>query len=209
MSLLKGSISLTRYRVQDQPPELTDEFISSHLQQNAILEIDSSSEEESVGWVEVLNPLVFEFLPPSYKFGDVLVFGLRVDTRRVPAKTVNRYLALAEAQAVEATNRPLNNEQRRELKSRVRRDLLARTPVTTDVYEVCWLFKKGEVWLAGVGSKLRERFEDLWRRTFSLGLVMKIPYLLAGELLPDDALADDLERLKPSALFGGGASGSD
>jgi hypothetical protein len=117
---------------------------------------------------------------------------------------VNRYLAMAVAEAEERSEKPLGAEDRRLLKSRVRQDLLARTPVSTDIFEVVWLPKRDEVWLAAVGAKVRERFEDLWRRTFNLGLMLKIPYVLARELLPGEVSPEDLDQTRPSALMGQG-----
>ena len=203
MSLLKGALNVTRYRVLDSPDEISNEFLEAHLQKNAFLDIDSTVEEESVGWVEVMNPFSTEFRADSFNFGPVLMFGLRIDTRRVSSKTVSRYLALAVAQAEQYSDKPLSNEQKRELKGRVRIDLLGRTPVTTDIYEVCWLMDEQELWLVGTGVKVRERFEDQWRRTFGLGLVMKIPYVLAKEHFPNDLPHEALEQVRPAALFGG------
>ena len=203
MSLLKGGLNITRYRVLDAPAEITDEFLEAHLQNNAFLDIDATTEEESIGWVEVMNTFSTEFRTDSFNFGTVRIFGLRVDTRRVSNKTVSRYLALAVAQAEEYSEKPLSNDQKRELKTRVRLDLLGRTPVATDVYEVCWLVGEEELWLVGTGVKVRERFEDLWRRTFKLGLIMKIPYVLAAEHLPSNVTTEDLDKVRPAALFGG------
>lgn len=206
MSLIKGSVTLTRYRVMDELPELTDEFIAERLGRNAFIPIDGTAEEEAVGWVELLDPLSTQFQPPSFNFGPVICVGLRVDTRKVSAKVVNRYLAMAEAEAEKLSGRPLSANQRRELKLKVRHDLLSRTPVATDVYEVCWFPKQAELWLTASGTKIRERLEELWRQTFGLGLMMKIPFVLAGDLLPAGASLEDLDRAKPSALYCGARS---
>jgi DNA recombination-dependent growth factor C len=203
MSLLKGALNVTRYRVLDSPEEISNEFLAAHLQKNAFLDIDSTTEEESFGWVEVLNTFSTEFRTDSFNFGPVLMFGLRIDTRRVSNKTVNRYLAMAVAQAEQYSPKPLSNDQKRELKAKVRLELLGRTPVTTDVFEVCWLVGEQELWLVGTGVKVRERFEDQWRRTFGLGLIMKIPYVLAKENLPPNLTPEVLDQVRPAALFGG------
>jgi DNA recombination-dependent growth factor C len=204
VSIIKGTVSLTRYRVLDQPVEIGDEFIAERLQRNAFIDIEGGVEEESAGWVEILDQLSTSFGPVDFRFGDVSVMSMRVDNRKVSAKMVNRYLAMALAEAEERSEKPLGAEDRRLLKSKVRQDLLARTPVNTDIYEVVWLPKRDEVWLAAVGTKVRERFEDLWRRTFNLGLMLKIPYVLARELLPGEVSPEDLDQTRPSALMGQG-----
>lgn len=204
MSLLKGTVSLTRYSLQEPPPEPTEEFIAGHLKHNAFVSIDDTPEPESMGWVEPLNPLAADFGPGTFYFGEMIILGLRVDVRQVPAKLVNRYFNLAAVQAEKMSQRPLSAAQRNSLKAKVRADLVARIPVSTDVSEVCWFVKTGEVWLLGQGTKLRERFEDLWRRTFGLGLILKIPYILARELLPTGVGLAQLDQAKSAAFFAGG-----
>jgi len=204
VSLLKGTVSLTRYGLPEPSPEPTEEFIAGRLKHNAFVSIDDTPEPESMGWVEPLNPLAVDFGPGTFHFGEVIILGLRVDVRQVPAKLVNRYFNLAAAQAEKISQRPLSADQRHSLKAKVRADLLARIPVSTEVSEVCWLVKADEVWLLGQGTKLRERFEDLWRRTFGLGLVLKIPYLLARELLPAGVGLAQLDQTKAAAFYGGG-----
>lgn len=206
MGLIKGSVNLTRYRVLDSPSEVTEEFVAERLQNNAFIYIDNTLDEESLGWVEVLNPFAMDFQPTSFNFGESYVMGMRVDTRKISPKVVQRYLSIAIADAEARTQRPLSVDERRELKLKVRTELMSRTPVNTDVYEVCWFVKKEEIWLAGTGTKLRERLEDLWHRTFGLGIVMKIPYILARDLAPEDAPPDSVDRIQASALFGGARS---
>jgi DNA recombination-dependent growth factor C len=203
MSLIKGSVSLTRYTVMDQPPDVTDDFLAEHLRNNAFMDIEGTTEEESIGWVEVLDPLQINFDPISFRFGPAVAMALRVDARKLSAKTVNRYYALAEMQAEAAGQKPRTLDERRTLKLKVRQDLLMRTPVTTDVYEVVWMPGEAEVWLAAVSSKMRERFEDLWRQTFKMGLLMKIPWVLAQQNLPKGTTPKDLDRLKPHAWMSG------
>lgn len=205
MGLLKGSVSLTRYRVTDAPPELTDEFITTHLQQNCFLDIENLPEEESIGWVEILDNWATEFNPVNFNYGRVIALGMRVDRRKLAARTVNRYTAIAQAQAEKLGEKPLTVQQRRVLKAKVRQELLGRTPVSTDVYDVCWLVDQAEIWLVGTGTKLREIFEDLWRRTFGLGLQMMIPYILSMEFLPPGVGPETLEKLQSATLYGEGA----
>ncbi|MBU2550910.1 MAG: recombination-associated protein RdgC [Proteobacteria bacterium] len=204
MGLVKGTVKLTRYRIMEPPPELTDEFLAERIRRNSFMDIDSTTDEEADGWVEVLDPMSTRFEPQTFHFSRLVVIGLRVDTRRVSTKVVNRYLALAVSQAETLSEKPLSADQRQEIKLRVRQDLLSRTPVQTDVFEVCWLTDRDEVWLAGAGTKARERFEDLWRRTFGLGLLMQIPFLMARDMLPPDVTHEQLDRATASALYGGG-----
>ncbi|MBW2050611.1 MAG: recombination-associated protein RdgC [Deltaproteobacteria bacterium] len=118
MSLLEGVISLTRYRVTSSPAELSEEFIAERIKRNAFVDIDNTADEESIGWVEVLDPFAASFEPYSFKFGEIIALGMRVDKRTVAPKVVNRYLALAEAELQKTSENRLRSEERRELKAR-------------------------------------------------------------------------------------------
>jgi DNA recombination-dependent growth factor C len=188
----------------EQPPEITNEFIADRLTRNAFLDIEGGLDEESTGWVEALDMTAADFTESSFDFGPAVVLGMRVDQRKVSPKVLKRYLALAEAQRESETGQPVSSKERREIKGKLHQELMGRTPVSTDVYEVCWFIADQEVWLMGAGTKLRERFEDLWRRTFGLGLVMLIPFVLARELAPAEADPEALDRARPAVLFGSG-----
>jgi len=202
MSLLEGTISLTRYRVTGTTPDLTDEFLAEHIKRNAFIDIDNTADQESIGWVEVLNPLGTNFDRVSYEFGEIIALGMRIDSRKIAPKVVKRYLALAEAGFQKTPERRLGPEERKALKDRVHLELMRRMPVSTKVIEVCWFPDRQEVWLASSSSKDRERFEDLWRRTFETGLMIKVPFILARQLLPTGTPTGKLEQIKPAAFFG-------
>jgi DNA recombination-dependent growth factor C len=174
MGLIKGALSLTRYRVREEPPEtLTDEYVSGRLARNAFLDIEDGPEERGLGWVEFFNHLGTDFNPAAYRFGGVLAFTLRLDTRRLPPPILRRYCALREARYIAQTGRRPNSLVRREMKEAVRAELLLRALVNTELMEVAWLHQENEVWLAAAGEKRRELFEDLWGRTFGLALQME------------------------------------
>jgi len=184
MGLLKGSLSLTRYRVKEEPPELlTDEYLDERLAKNAFVDIEDTPEERSLGWVEFLNHLDINFNPATYRFGGVLAFTLRQDTRKVPGKTLARYYNIREARYVEQVGRKPNSVAKKELKEAVKSELLRRALLNTELMEVAWLYQENEIWLAATGEKRREAFEELWGRTFGLALQMLVPATLGLELI--------------------------
>jgi DNA recombination-dependent growth factor C len=181
MGLIKGALSLTRYRVLEEPPEtLTDEYLGGRLTQNAFLDIEEGPEERSLGWVEFGNHLGTDFNPAAYRFGGLLAFTLRLDTRRLPAPALRRYCALREARYIAQTGRRPNSLVRRELREAVRSELLLRALVNTELMETAWLHQENEVWVAAAGEKRRELFEELWGRTFGLSLQMEALPLTFG-----------------------------
>lgn len=184
MGLIKGTMSLTRYRVKEEPPEtLTDEYLSERLTKNAFVDIEHAPEERSLGWVEFMNHLDSKFNPATYRFGGLLTFTLRLDTRKLSGKAVSRYYAIREAQYLEKTGRRPNSLAKKELKEAVKSELMRRTLLNTELMEVAWLFQENEVWLTAVGEKRRETFEELWGRTFGLSLQMLVPVTVGLEVL--------------------------
>jgi len=184
MGLIKGTLSLTRYRVKEEPPEtLTDEYLSERLTKNAFVDIEHAPEERSLGWVEFLNHLDSNFNPATYRFGGLLAFTLRLDSRKLSPKAVARYYAIREAQYLEKTGRRPNSLAKKELKEAVKSELMRRTLLNTELMEAVWLFQENEVWLAATGEKRRETFEELWGRTFGLSLQMLVPVTLGLEVL--------------------------
>jgi DNA recombination-dependent growth factor C len=202
MGLLKGNPTLTRYRVTDDvPSDFTEEFVGERLRKNAFVDIEKSPEEESSGWVELINDLSVAFDLGTYKYGPNYAFNLREDTRKLSAKILNRYYAIVEAEFVKKMTRKPNSVKKKELKENLRRDLLRRSLLTTDLHEVVWLAKQNEVWLSGAGEKLRTLFEEHWNRTFALSIRLLAPITMAVELAPPDRRMDVLE-LKPGILAG-------
>jgi len=205
MGLLEGAVRLTRYHLSDAPDLPQDGELAERLRTHAFVSIENAPQESSSGWVEILDPFSIRFEPQSFRFGDIVALALRTDSRRLAPAVLKRYLTMAEADLKQRADPRLSRDQRRELKDRVRLDLLTRIPVATRVLEAVWFTNEGEIWLAGVGAKERELFEDLWRRTFGSGLVWQIPILLAARLRPDAAGAAALAGLKPAALYGRGS----
>lgn len=198
MGLLKGSPSVTRWRVADAlPAEYSAEFIGERLRKHSFTDIENSAEESSCGWAEILDPLSYSFPDGSYLLGPNYAFSLRLDQRRLPAKILNRYYAIREAEFKEKTGRRPNSVKRKEMKESLRLELLRRTLLTTDLYEAVWLTGRSEVWLAGSGEKLRALFEDVWARTFGLTIRMLVPVTIGLELLDNDGRLRLME-LKPS-----------
>lgn len=184
MGLLKGTLSMTRYRVKEEPPELlTDEYISERLLKNSFIDIEHAPEEKSLGWVEFLNHLGTDFNPATYRFGGILVFTLRLDSRRLAAKTISRYYAIREVEYQAKTGRRPNSLAKKELKEAVKSELMRRAFLNTELMEAAWLYQENEIWLAATGEKRRETFEELWGRTFGLSLQMLVPATLGLELL--------------------------
>jgi DNA recombination-dependent growth factor C len=206
MGLIKGSAALSRYRVLEEPEpgKVTPEFVQARLKRNAFVDIETAPEESSVGWVEILDHLSMGFEGGTFDFGDFMGFTLRLDERRLPAKTLNRYYAIAEAKFVKENGKRPNSLKKNQIKESLRLDLLRRSLLSTSLWQVAWLTGRSEVWLDASGEKARTLFEDQWARTFGLGLRLLVPVSLGIEILPE-SLHERLIRLSPASIWEQGA----
>ena len=61
------------------------------------------------------------------------------------------------------------------------------------VYDLCWNISNNTVLFFSTNSKAQSALEDLFKETFEVHLILEVPYLAAGYLLPaeqEDKLAD-------------------
>lgn len=178
-------INLTRYRLKSQPANLTDDDLIAQLCRKSFVPIDDNpTADYSLGWVERFNHLGSGFNPATYRFGGLLAFTLRRDSRKVSPQSIARYLSLAEEEYTEKNGRMPNSLAKKELKETVKAKLLAKAPVTTETVGVAWFPKENEIWLLGRGEGKRGDFERLWALTFGLSLEMIAPFSQALEALP-------------------------
>jgi DNA recombination-dependent growth factor C len=200
MGLNKGSLTLTRYKIRGVPPDGFRDFLDEAIRANLFQSIDETADEQSVGWVSPHDFLDTSMEFAAYALDPYVVLGLRVDRRKVPGSTLNKYWRLEMDKARSMRDgRALARHEREELKEKALLRLMTRMPPATGFTEVCWDTARGEVVLYSASKATREIFEDLFHRSFGLNLVPLIPYLLAQDLLPSKIKAA-LEQAQPLGL---------
>lgn len=182
--------SLTRYRVTDigslAPGD--DGSVSLYLRTKGFRGIDDIPDATFFrGWVEKFDSSATSFAPSAFRFGPVLAFTLRQDSRKVASKTVARYCAIREAEYLARVGRRPNTLAMKEIREAVKSELLAKAPVNTELMDVVWFPDQSEVWLMAQGVGRREAFESLWRETFGGSLEMLAPFARALEMKPGAA----------------------
>jgi DNA recombination-dependent growth factor C len=201
MGLIKGTLTISRYTVSGQLADGFWDMAERQLKANIFREIEDTADELAVGWVCVHDYLDLDLHRNAFALEPYLVAGLRVDRRRVPASVLRKYHRREIDKALSLSEgRTLSRAQREELKEKARLRLLTRMPPVTQMAEVVWDTVRGEVWLLSAATATRELFEDLFKRTFSLPLIPRVPYLLAADLLGKDGAAD-LEAARPLSLY--------
>lgn len=199
MGLLSNSVSLCQFRVLgDRPDGDLFAWIAERLAANRFRPIDQSSEELSVGWAHLDDPRQSDFSSEaSWRRDRYVIFSLRRDQRRIPARLLREQMQQAESVFLEANPglRRVPKQQREMMLETVKKSLLARTLPTPSIYDAVWDVDAGLVAFTSLAEKQVELFGDLFKQTFQgLRLVPVIPYLRAERLL-DETVKPKLQAL--------------
>ncbi len=205
MGLLASSVSMTRYRFVEPPPDSLWPEIPKRLKQYSFKDIDQSADERSFGWVNFDDMLDSDWVDAVPDKGEYLAFALRLDTRRISPAVLKKHLQLALQQAeVKARGegrKYLSRDDKKEVKEQTRLRLLARALPIPALFEVAWNTKTNIVYLASTNSKVRDLFVDLFSATFELHLDPLTPQALALALLGEEA-EHRLQNIEPALFIG-------
>jgi hypothetical protein len=193
MGVYANTVSITQFAVSGELPK-NDQFqwFSGKLSARGFQSIENSAEESSEGWVQVDRPDDAAFEAPSdFWRDDYLVFSLRRDQRRIPAAVFKSHAGREEGAflARHPNLRRAPKRKREEIKEQVQLRLLTKCLPVPGIVDVVWDQKSGVLTLFSLGSKVVERFEEFFRKTFEgVSLVVIHPFararmLLEGELL--------------------------
>lgn len=198
MSLLQGAFSLKRYLVLGPVPEEKD--LVAGLAEQRFRPFEDGSEEERFGWVDWRNPLI---TPPEADWlgqDRFALFGLRIDTRRVPPVLLKAHVDLRLSTLMKEKDLAfVGKEARISLQDEVKVELLRKVLPTPKVVEVAWDLKGGLLWTTATSSKVQGVLAQLFVKSFGLELQPLAPLLLAGRLTPEMA-PESLLGLEPLNL---------
>ena len=198
MSLLQGTLSLRRFLVLGPVPSEAD--LLEGLRQDAFRPFEDGLEEERLGWCDWRNLLI---TPPD---GDWLtqdrfaIFGLRLDTRKVPTALLKAQVELRlQSLQKEKDLAFVGKEARISLADEGKAELLVQVLPTPRIAEVAWDLKGGMLWTTASSSKTQSALTGLFIKSFGCELQPLAPLLLAGRLLPSVPV-DSLMALEPFDL---------
>ncbi len=183
MSLLQGTLSLRRFLVLGPVPTAAD--LLEGLRQDTFRPFEDGLEEERLGWCDWRNLLI---TPPEGEWvmqERFAVFGLRLDTRRVPAALLKAQVDLKlHSLQKEKDLAFIGKEARISLQDEVKADLLRKVLPTPRVAEVAWDLKGGLLWTTASSNQIQSALVGLFIKSFGCELQPLAPLLLAGRLLP-------------------------
>jgi DNA recombination-dependent growth factor C len=183
MSLLQGTLSLRRFLVLGPVPSEAE--LLGGLVQDAFRPFEDGLEEERLGWCDWRNLLIAPPEPDWVVQERFAVFGLRLDSRKVPSTLLKAQVDLRLQALQKAKDLAfVGKEARISLADEVKAELLRKVLPTPRVWEVAWDLKDGLLWTTASSSKAQSALIGLFMKSFGCELQPLAPMLMAGRLLP-------------------------
>ena len=180
LGILSSSVSITRYKVEGTLKTPVMETVLSGLKKNTIEEIDQEVVESAAGWTSTQQPFFPDFEGSSFVVGTYFVFSLRIDTKRVPSKTIQKYVAIeTKKKLMESDREYLAREEKKRIKDHVTNMLYRRIPAVPGIYDIIWNQEAGSVWFFSNMKSVNETVETLFLKSFNLTLIRMFPYTSA------------------------------
>jgi len=184
MSMLQGTVSLKRFLVLGPVPGEAD--LQTGLDQDQFRPFQDGVEEERLGWCDWRNPLI---TPPDSDWVSqdrFAVFGLRMDTRRVPPALLKAHVDLRlQSLQKEKDLSFIGKEARISLQDEVKVELLRKVLPTPRIIEVAWDLKGGILWTTASSTKAQGALAGLFIKSFGCEIHPLAPLVLSGRLCPD------------------------
>jgi hypothetical protein len=155
--------------------------------------------EKATGWVSTDHALDIEFSPEKNKTGQFLVFGLRIDQRKVNPAIYKAHCAMelkAVQEALGGMRVPL--DERRDIRRRVKQQLLADVAPKTAVYDVFWDIAARRLYFGCTSPTPRGEFTELFERSFGLKLESRNAAKLSTDYALKWDLFDQLKEVTPA-----------
>ena len=202
MPFLSPTVTFTRYTIKDELPQDFWSFALDEISARAFREQDAGVQETKIGWVPLRDPFKEEIDLNDISFGDYLLLSLRIDKRSVPAALLKKFCAIEEKRTLsERQMDRLSSKLRKEIRERMKLQLLAKTLPVPATYALCWNISTGSLFFFARQDKVCGLFEDLFKTTFDIRLYPVIPHTLGIELIDRETMYEAFQNLGPE-VFG-------
>ena len=199
MGLLKGSMTLRRYEVLEEPP---DDFLIRYTDAlcdkafNGTLNV--AHESEYMGWTLITNFLDTDFSDSSKWYFEGYLFGnFRIDKKKVPSKLFRaKVLQEMEIWKEQNTEDKVPSRVRAEIKERTSIELLSKTLPTIKTVEWCWNIVDGYVLFYSTSNSVNDSFLVYFYETFGIALQPSNPLFF----LEDEDAQKELQKCDLTSL---------
>lgn len=208
MGFASGSISFRRFAVSGQSPEHIEPKLLEALETHALKERDLGTPEEiEYGWSGGRHILDATFSLEHNVFNDCLVFGLRIDTNKVPGELRKAY-QMMEEEALASKNPSgfISKNQKQEAKDVVRQklddELRSGRFRKSKLVPVLWDVPNATLY-SPASSTAQEQLMEIFERTFGLTLIPLSAGNIAQRVLEEAGKRRDYEDLRPTRFIVG------
>ena len=183
MGLISSTHSMSRYYIEGAFDGSTMEAVREGLIQNAIPKIESEYDEISAGWTPFESPYDPDFEKYTFTFGTYFLFSLRIDKKSIPAKVVQKHMALEIEKKKQESGRDfVSKNEKTEIKEMVIDILMHKIPSVPNIYDVLWSYEENSLFLFSTQKAANELFETLFLKSFNHKAIRIFPYTLVEKL---------------------------
>jgi len=203
MPFQSGTVSFARFDVEGGPSEPDGEALEAlgaHVIRPPAV---GAAPQIQAGWVAPGHVYDTDFDAEAVLFGPHMLFGLRIDTNRLPAEIRRAHRAMAEAarsadSETGFTSRREKRDAREEADEQCRRELATGRHVRSRMLPVLWNVRKRLLYCPVFSDTAAGALRDLFEATFNAALEPLSAGGLARRLLARRGARRDYEDLTPS-----------
>lgn len=205
MSLFKGGLTLTRYRVVGGKKHYKFADLDEHLSHNGARPVRLKGVQRPLlaGWVRPLGdePISEDegWSMSDARVEDGYLLRLRVEKRKVPASLVSLVVRKRQEKRERTKERSLSRTERKDLIETVRTELMDQCLPTISYMDAYWDEGRREVIVFQTGRTMLALFEQLFHKTFGepLGIhLMRVTPPLAALTDEDWTGSQSSERVE-------------
>jgi recombination associated protein RdgC len=179
MGILSSTHSITRYHINGKIESSINEKVQAGLIKYSIPKIENEYDEITAGWTPLESPYNPDFENFSFTFGTYFVFSLRVDKKSIPAKLIQKYMAVEIEKKKKKSGREfISKNEKSEIKEFIIDILMHKIPAVPNLYDVLWDYENNNLYLYTTQKAANEFFETLFLKSFKLKPIRLFPYTI-------------------------------
>lgn len=208
MSFLHGRISFERFEVSGRDIKILDETHVQTIDDHAIGKTGAlTADGVEVGFTAGAHILDMNFSLEKNIVNDALVFGLRVDTNKLPSDLLKAYTqmelaGILEASGAEYPSRNMRLQAREAAEERLNKEGKTGKFRKMKQFPVLWDIQKKVVLFGGSNQTAIERFVSLFKEAFGRTLTRRTAGSVAHDVAQEEDKTRSLEDLQPTAFTG-------
>ncbi len=176
MGLIGSTQSVSRYHVKGR---IESEKVRNGLIKYSIPKTENDYDIISAGWTPLESPYNPDFEQFSFVFGTYFVFSLRIDKKSIPAKLIQKHMAVEIEKKKKITGQEfVFKNELATIKEMVMDNLMRKIPSIPNVYDVLWDYEENNLYLFTTQKAANEFFVTMFLKSFELRPVRLFPYTI-------------------------------